>query len=87
MTGAMVLAHELAAADGDHRVAFPAYERRLRPFIEAKQRSAARFGGWFAPRTRTGLWFRDQMTRLLNVPVLGERLASGSLADRFELPA
>lgn len=87
MTGAQVLAHELAAADGDHRVAFPAYERRFRPFVEAKQRSAARFGGWFAPRSRPGLWLRDQVTRLLNVPVIGELLAGGTLSDRFTLPA
>jgi len=35
LIGAYVLAGELAAAAGDHRQAFAAYERLLRPFIEA----------------------------------------------------
>lgn len=41
-----MLAGELARAGGDHRRAFDAYEKRLRPFIEGKQASAAKFI-WF----------------------------------------
>ncbi|MEV7601084.1 FAD-dependent monooxygenase [Kitasatospora sp. NPDC089797] len=37
LTGAYVLAGELHAADGDHRAAFPAYERRLREHVAANQ--------------------------------------------------
>ncbi|MFJ8622768.1 FAD-dependent monooxygenase [Kitasatospora sp. NPDC093550] len=49
LTAAYVLAGELHAAAGDHRTAYPAYERRLRAHVAANQAilelSAARFGG------------------------------------------
>ncbi|MBD0674222.1 FAD-dependent monooxygenase [Streptomyces sp. CBMA156] len=37
LTAAYVLAGELHAAGGDHRTAFPAYERRLRDHVDANQ--------------------------------------------------
>jgi 2-polyprenyl-6-methoxyphenol hydroxylase-like FAD-dependent oxidoreductase len=37
LVGAYVLAGELAAADGDHRTAFAAYDRLMRPFVAANQ--------------------------------------------------
>jgi 2-polyprenyl-6-methoxyphenol hydroxylase-like FAD-dependent oxidoreductase len=40
LVGAYVLAGELAAAGGDHRVAFAEYERVLRPFVDLNQRLA-----------------------------------------------
>ncbi|MEV7770339.1 FAD-dependent monooxygenase [Kitasatospora sp. NPDC086791] len=49
LTAAYVLAGELHAADGDHRTAYPAYERRLRDHVAANQAilelTAARYGG------------------------------------------
>lgn len=87
MAGAQVLAHELAAANGDHRAAFAAYERRFKPFIDAKQKSAERFGGWFAPRTRFALTLRNLATKALAFPWIGDRLVVRSLGDQFELPA
>ncbi|MGK5739336.1 FAD-dependent monooxygenase [Micromonospora sp. URMC 103] len=37
LVGAYLLAAELAAADGDHVVAFARYERRMRPFVALNQ--------------------------------------------------
>lgn len=37
LVGAYVLADELDKSSGDHRAAFPAYERRMRPFVELNQ--------------------------------------------------
>jgi 2-polyprenyl-6-methoxyphenol hydroxylase-like FAD-dependent oxidoreductase len=37
LVGAYVLAGELAVADGDHRAAFAAYDRLMRPFVEVNQ--------------------------------------------------
>ncbi len=85
MTEAYVLAGELARADGDHQAAFAAHEERLRPFIEAKQASAAKFAGAFAPRTAFGVWFRNQVTRLMKIPMVAN-LAAGDLRDELELP-
>src|SRR5262249_27047648 len=61
MTGAYVLAGELARARGRHAEAFANYEMVLRAFIEAKQRGAERFAGAFAPKTRWGLFLRNQI--------------------------
>lgn len=70
---------------GDHRRAFDAYEKRLRPFIEGKQASAAKFIWFFATRTRFGLWFRNVAMRTMNFGPLAT-LFAGSVRDDFELP-
>lgn len=86
MAEAYVLAGELAARGGDYRAAFQRYERRVRPFIEGKQKSAASFAGAFAPKTRLGLWARNQASKLLAVPALAEYLLGRDLRDDLELP-
>lgn len=70
---------------GNHRRAFDAYEKRLRPFIEGKQASAAKFIWFFATRTRFGLWFRNVAMRTMNFGPLAT-LFAGSVRDDFELP-
>ena len=86
MTEAYVLAGELARHDGDHAAAFAAYERRLRQFVEGKQKAARAFAGSFTPRTALGVWLRNQSTRLMAVPGLPDLLMSAQLRDDFELP-
>jgi len=86
MAGAYILAGELARAGGAHGAAFAAYERCFRPFIEAKQRAARRFAGSFAPKTELGLFLRDQLLKLMNVPGLGDWMLRRFAADRFQLP-
>ncbi|MGW4099124.1 FAD-binding domain [Mycobacterium sp. NPDC004974] len=86
ITEAYALAGELARADGDHRRAFENYESLLRPFIESKQAGAERMLGFFATRTRFGLWFRNVALRAMNLsrPVAG--LFTGSVRDDLDLP-
>jgi len=86
MAGAFILAGELARAPGGYEEAFAAYERVFRPFIEAKQGAARRFAGSFAPRSRPGIFVRDQLLKLMNVPVVGDWLLRRLVADHFELP-
>lgn len=86
MTQAYVLAGELHAAGGDYRAAFAAYERRMREFIDTKQRDAAKFAGSFAPRTRLGLTLRNWITRLFAIPAVARYALGRSLIDRIELP-
>jgi 2-polyprenyl-6-methoxyphenol hydroxylase-like FAD-dependent oxidoreductase len=86
MTEAYVLAGELARAGGDHRVAFAKYEARLRPLIAAKQEAATRFIGFFATRTRFGLWLRNQALKAVGLGPLFRRLAARGLRDALELP-
>ncbi|GAB7141858.1 FAD-binding domain [Mycobacterium riyadhense] len=85
LTEAYVLAGELQNADGDHRRAFDAYQARLHPFIQSKQAGAARFVGFFATRTRFGLWFRNLALRTMNFGPLAT-LFAGNVRDDFELP-
>jgi len=49
MAEAYVLAGELHAAGGDHARAFAAYEARLRPYVERKQKAARGFASGFVP--------------------------------------
>ncbi len=89
LVGAYVLAGELAAAGGDPAVAFPAYERALRPFVERNQGLARSGAATLIPATRTALWMRDRL--LAALPHLGPatRLLSGRIdkaARAFRLP-
>ena len=86
MLAAYVLAGELHWAKGDHGAAFAAYERRLRPFIEAKQKAAARFGSTFAPRTELGIFCRNLITKAMRFPVIAELAIGRSLKDDLVLP-
>ena len=86
MTEAYVLAAELAAAKGDHRAAFAAYERRMMPFLEKKQRAAARFASSFVPRPATGVGFRNIVTKLLRFGPVADWFVVRDLRDDIELP-
>ncbi|MFG2870669.1 FAD-dependent monooxygenase [Streptomyces sp. NPDC048338] len=65
LTGAYVLAGELAAARGDHRVAFAAYEREMRPGVELNQRFAEKFAKEMTVSSRRKIALRMFMVRLL----------------------
>jgi 2-polyprenyl-6-methoxyphenol hydroxylase-like FAD-dependent oxidoreductase len=86
ITESYVLAGELKRAGGDHDAAFGEFERKLRPLIERKQKSARNFASSFAPRTRFGLWFRDQMTKFMAIPFVAEALIGADIRDDFDLP-
>lgn len=84
LIGAYVLAGELAAG-GELGSAFARYEARLRSFMVDKQDSAAGTARQFAPKTRFGVFLRNQVTRAFAVPFVA-RLALRSLRDRIDLP-
>ncbi|WP_431897108.1 FAD-dependent monooxygenase [Nonomuraea sp. bgisy101] len=50
LVASYVLAGELAAAGGDHTVAFARYEEQIRGYAKACQRVAEGAGGFFAPK-------------------------------------
>ena len=85
ITEAYALTGELTRARGDHRRAFDAYEAQLRPFIEGKQAAAEKMLGFFATKTRFGLWFRNLAMRAMNFgPLAG--LFAGNVRDDIVLP-
>jgi 2-polyprenyl-6-methoxyphenol hydroxylase-like FAD-dependent oxidoreductase len=86
MTGAYILAGELAKASGRHTEAFANYERLLREFIDAKQRGAERFAGAFAPKTWWGLFLRNQIIKAAMIPGIAPLAFGGDIIDRLQLP-
>ncbi|WP_132115345.1 FAD-dependent monooxygenase [Actinocrispum wychmicini] len=55
--GAYVLAGELAAAHGDHRVGFQQYDDAFRTYTKVHRKASA--GPFLAPRTKFGMWARN----------------------------
>lgn len=86
MTAAYVLAGELARAEGRYEEAFACYEALLRDFIAGKQKGAERFAGALAPKTDWGLFVRNQVARLFNIPGLARLSFGRDIADMLELP-
>lgn len=64
LEGARLLAGELAAADGDHRVAFARYQDKLRRTVLERQRSVRASSAMLIPAARSHIWLRNKLTRL-----------------------
>ncbi|KAA2255990.1 NAD(P)-binding protein [Solihabitans fulvus] len=78
LVGAYVLAGELAAADGDHRIAFAAYQHEMRDYVAANRKRPPGGMKGFAPSTRRGIWLRNQFMRALpHLP--GKGMATGGI--------
>jgi 2-polyprenyl-6-methoxyphenol hydroxylase-like FAD-dependent oxidoreductase len=84
IVGAYVLAGELAAAGGDHRTGFTAYENRMRPYAARWQRGANP-GKFLAPASGLGLGVRNTLfgTRLVQKLLIS---STKSLATEADLP-
>jgi 2-polyprenyl-6-methoxyphenol hydroxylase-like FAD-dependent oxidoreductase len=65
LVGAYVLAGELALAEGDHVTAFARYEAEMRDYVSQCQRFAKGGVGSMLPKSRAGLWLRNQSIRML----------------------
>ncbi len=86
MTAAYVLAGELGKRGVQHENAFYNYERILRAFIESKQEGAARFASAFAPKTRWGLFVRNQIIRASAIPGVARLTFGRDILDKLKLP-
>jgi 2-polyprenyl-6-methoxyphenol hydroxylase-like FAD-dependent oxidoreductase len=86
MTAAYVLAGELATSRDRPQEAFRRYEERLRPFIHAKQRAGERFAAALVPRTRPGVFFRNQVIKAFRVPAIARIAVARDIRDQLELP-
>jgi 2-polyprenyl-6-methoxyphenol hydroxylase-like FAD-dependent oxidoreductase len=63
MVAAYVLAGELIKREGHPETALQSYERGLRSFVIDKQKAAEGFARSFAPKTRLGLFLRNQASK------------------------
>jgi 2-polyprenyl-6-methoxyphenol hydroxylase-like FAD-dependent oxidoreductase len=87
METAYILAGELKRANGDHAVAFARYQDRLGAFLAAKQQAAVRFAPFFAPRSRRDIFLRNQVMKLMAIPLVAQFAVGREFRDAIELPA
>ncbi|MGH7634645.1 MAG: FAD-binding domain, partial [Gemmatimonadaceae bacterium] len=86
MAEAYALAGELAVPPGHHGSAFAAYERRLRPYVERKQKGARRFAASFVPSGAFGLWFRNVTINVADRLGLTPLLFRAQMRTGIDLP-
>ncbi|WP_158887247.1 FAD-dependent monooxygenase [Amycolatopsis anabasis] len=65
LVGAYVLAGELAAARGDHQLAFARYQDVLRDFVAKNQKLGRDSVKHMAPKSAAGAWFQGQLMRMM----------------------
>ncbi|QFU93707.1 FAD-dependent monooxygenase [Amycolatopsis sp. YIM 10] len=83
LVGAYVLAGELAAAGGDHRVAFAAYEAKLGDYVRENQRPMPGGTRAFLPSSSLGIRLRNGVTRaMLAGP--WRKLLTGGMQEKSE---
>ncbi|MEO8182055.1 MAG: FAD-binding domain [Deltaproteobacteria bacterium] len=87
LISAYVLAGELARTPQRLESGLVRYEQLLQRFLRQKQDSAAGFAGSFAPRTRFGVFLRNQVTKAFALPFLGQLLLGSTLKDGIHLPS
>ncbi|HEY2762863.1 MAG TPA: FAD-dependent monooxygenase [Pseudonocardiaceae bacterium] len=63
LVGAYVLAGELGAADGDHRVAFSRYEQIMRPYVTRSQQLPSGGAAGYAPNNALAIGLRNASMR------------------------
>lgn len=72
VVAAYILAGELAAAPGDHALAFARYEQRLRRYVAGAQKQAAGSQAFLAPHTWKKIRQRNRFYKMLpHLPVSG----------------
>lgn len=86
MIAAYVMAGELARAGDRYEQAFANYEARLRTYLAMKQKGAERFSSAFAPKTRWGMFLRNEVIKATAISGVA-RLAFGrEMTDSLDLP-
>lgn len=94
MMGAYVLAGELAAAHGDHEVAFARYEEKLRGPVKVSQKQAAGIGTFLVPKSPFMIGYRNFLYRVLGSRPMTKvftwitsRAANAATLENYDAPA
>lgn len=72
IVGSYVLAGEMAAAQGDYKLAFSEYEKMLRKFVQKNQDLVEMSLAFMAGKDNTMTWWHQELTRLLPESVVIE---------------
>ncbi|MFG2137998.1 FAD-dependent monooxygenase [Streptomyces sp. NPDC048650] len=87
LVGAYVLAGELAAAEGDHRVAFRNYDRVMRPYVGRAQELPPGGAAGYAPSSALGIRLRNaSMNSMTRWPMRNLLAAQFAKAGDIDLP-
>jgi 2-polyprenyl-6-methoxyphenol hydroxylase-like FAD-dependent oxidoreductase len=87
LVGAYVLAGEIAAAGGDHRVALRRYDEVMRPYVARAQELPPGGASGYAPSSRLGIRLRDlSMRQMTRWPMKNLLAAQFAKAGDIELP-
>lgn len=86
MVAAYIVAGELHRAQGDYRQAFARYQELFAPFVAKKQKAALRFAGFFAPKSKTALFARNQIMNLMKLPWIAELAMGRDMVDAIAIP-
>lgn len=87
LVGAYVLAGELAAAAGDHPVAYRRYDEVMRPYVTRAQQMPPGGAAGYAPSGRLGIRLRDlSMRSMTRWPMRGLLAAQFAKAGEIALP-
>jgi 2-polyprenyl-6-methoxyphenol hydroxylase-like FAD-dependent oxidoreductase len=86
MVASYVLAGELAQSSGAYGPAFRRYHGRLGDFLARKQRGAIAMAPFFAPRSALGIFLRNQVMKLMAIPIVATLAAGRDMSEAFELP-
>ena len=85
LVGGYVLAGELAAAGGDHRIAFPRYEQIIRSYVTESQKLPPGGAHAFAPSSRVMISLSNTSMRMMNHwpvrPLLAKQFAKAGGID------
>lgn len=73
-------------AAGDFETAVTRYQSQLESFVLRKQRSAFKFAGAFAPKSKLSMLLRNGIMNLLRVPWLADFAVGRDLGDDPRLP-
>lgn len=83
LMGAYILAGELKKSSGDYQIAFEAYERELKSFVEKKTKEARGMGLKLIPNSTAGIWIRNQVLKLFSLPSLSRLMARMTYGRMF----
>jgi 2-polyprenyl-6-methoxyphenol hydroxylase-like FAD-dependent oxidoreductase len=85
LVGGYVLAGELAAAGGDHRIAFPRYEQVIRSYVTESQKLPPGGAQGYAPKSPAAIMLSNTSMRMMNHwpmrPLLARQFAKAGGID------
>lgn len=72
-------------ANLDYATAFARYQERFAPFVLQKQKSALRFAGTLAPKSKFSMFPHNWVMNLIKIALVADLAAGRDVADSLKL--